>query len=263
MPGPWEKYGSVAPNPLKVREQQLDNTNKGLSNARIPVQIEGDQLNNAQTRQKLRQGGGLGEQDQKFINEMRAQIGDIDGLIRNVRSAAPVIDRYNPSPTKAFATEIATPKEEGSGLLDQAGAWVFNSLVSDQDKRDYQTLKRFQNEQVLGKQIEQKGPQTESDALRMQMTSLSPGKYKGNNAQIIGDTLLKARLLQRKPGFFTEWASKNGSINARAKDGKTVDQAWQEYTDAASRRYQSNLKGAKAKGKPQGGGFKYLGIEER
>lgn len=225
--------------------------NINMQGARIPGQIRGDELTNQLTGRKIREGGGLGEKDQQFINDLRAQIGNVDQVIRDIRRAAQVVDRFKTSPTKAFKARVATPEQEKSGVLDQLGAGIFGGLVSDADKQDYQSLQALQNEFVLQKQIEQKGPQTESDALRMQLAGVSPGKYKPVNAKILGDAMLRAQLLQRKPGFYTKWAQKFGSINATDQNGKSVDDAWAVMTQNAARNYNGRGKQATPRSSPR------------
>lgn len=249
MAGPWEKYKQAGARPVGPQDPKapLDVEGKALANARIPVQTRGDELDNRQKEQDLRKGGGLGEQDQKFLNEMRAQIGGADETVRLLSDAAGAADRFGGGPTKAKWTKWGTA-EEGGGLLDMLGALTIGMGIPQQQKEDWQTLTGLQNDAVLLKQMAQKGPQTESDAVRMQLASLSPSKYPRVNAQTIGAAALNARLLQRKPSFYTNWAAKHGSINALDKSGRTVDQAWQAFSGVAANAYKNDprVKGLKA-----------------
>lgn len=228
-PAPSGGFRPLAP-PAPKQATPLTPQESAYTNARTAL-----------TNRNVREGGGLGEQDQKFINEMRTQIGGIDEVIRDIRNGAKVVDRFGTSPGKAFVSRIATPKADPdkSGILDQAGAKLFGGLVSEQDKRDFQTLEYLKNRAVLAAQVAQKGPQTESDAIRMAMTGIQPGNYKEANAKILNEAMLRAQLLQRKPGFYTRWAQKYGSIQSIDPKGRSVDDAWNGMTADAFRRNQA------------------------
>lgn len=192
------------------------------------------------TQQEIRQYS-VSKEDQARIDAMRQTIGNIDEVIRDIRNGAKAIDRFGGGPGKAFVSRVATPKAdpEKSGLWDQLGGKVFGGLVSEQDKRDYQLLEYLKNRAVLSAQIAQKGPQTESDAVRMAMTGIQPGNYKEANAKILGEAMLRAQLLQRKPGFYTRWAQKYGSLTGLDPKGRSVDDAWNLMATDAFRRNQS------------------------
>lgn len=230
---------------------------------KLPGEIEGQGLSNALARQKLgqtgmetqktaqdlRKGGGLSEQDQNFINAIRTQVGGIDDTISTLSNAAQITDRMNPD--VARYAEWGTVGE-GGGLGDWLGSKLFGGLTTPQQKDDFQTLSALQNEAVLLKQQAQKGPQTEADAIRMQLSSLSPFKRNVPNAAIIGQAALNARLAQRRPGFYTEWAQKHGSVNEVDQQGRSVDQAWKKFSDVARSSFEKNpaikrIKGARPK----------------
>ena len=255
MAGPWEKYRQAGARPVGPQDPKvpLDVEGKALANARIPVQTRGDELSNRQKEQELRQGGGLSTQDQTFINAMREQVGGIDDVISTLKNAAQISDRVNPDIAR-FAQWGTVG--EGGGLADWIGSKMFGGLTTPRQKDDFQTLSALQNDAVLLKQQAQKGPQTEADAVRMQLSSLSPFKRNVPNAAIIGQASLNARLSQRRPGFYTEWAQKHGSVNAVDPQGRSVDQAWKAFSDTARRAYEANpaiqrIKGTKAKPKPK------------
>lgn len=208
-----------------------------VATPQTPEQRDNTNANTTRTRQQIRQNP-LSEADTTTINKMRDGIGNIDEVIRDIRNGAKAIDRFGTSPGKAFLSRMATPKADPdqSGVADQVGALVFGGLVSDQDKRDYQTLEYLKNRGILAQQIAQKGPQTESDAIRMGMTGIQPGNYKDVNAKILGEAMLRAQLLQRKPGFYTRWAQRYGSLSSLDKNGRSVDDAWNAMAADASRR---------------------------
>jgi hypothetical protein len=74
--------------------------------------------------------------------------------------------------------------------------------------------------------------------------------------------MLRAQLQQRRPGFYTRWAQKYGSINAVAPDGRSVDDAWNRMTEQAFRNNQARGKPkgkARTKGKNPFEGFSIVG----
>lgn len=223
----------MKPIQRRVAEVGIEKTNQDI--ARTGVQMTGDRLSNAMTAQNLRKGGGLSEQDQTFLNNMRGQIGGIDETVSILSNAARLVDRFGTSPQKERQVRWATEESDKTGPVSGTLDWLGSKLFSakPQEKEDWQQLKALQNNAVLLKQQEQKGPQTESDAIRMQLASMSPDKYGRVNAQILGNAMLQARLSQMKPGFYTKWAQENGSVNAVNRNGKTADQMWKTLADRA------------------------------
>lgn len=243
---PWSLVGSAqggmtqigGPDPMKPLQRRATEVGIAKTNqdiARTGVNIVGDKLSNAKTVQDMRKGGGLSEQDQTFLNNMRAQIGGIDETVSILGNAARLVDRFGTSPQKERRTRWGTEEADKTGPISGTLDWIGSKLFSakPQDQEDWQQLKGLQNDAVLLKQQAQKGPQTESDAIRMQLASMSPDKYGRVNAQILGNTMLQARLSQMKPGFYTKWAQENGSVNAVNRNGKTADQMWKTLADRA------------------------------
>jgi hypothetical protein len=84
---------------------------------------------------------------------------------------------------------------------------------------------------VLGEQILQKGPQTESDAARMQLTEISPSKSTNVNREIIEAGKHKANRVRAKAAFYTKFANHYG-LNGVNPKGMTADQLWVAMGDA-------------------------------
>lgn len=225
--------------PIQQAQQQAALSGTQLNNNRTAVQTQGDALQNVRTGQQVAQNP-ISPDDAKIIQAMRDQLGDMSSVLDDLRNAANVVDRFHPGPSRAATVNSAvTPPEAkwGDSLVPKAMKW-WNG-VSDQDISDYQTLMRYRNAQVLQAQKEQKGPQTESDAIRMAMTGISPDKNASVNAKIISDQIFRGMLAQQKPAFWVNWATKHGSINA-VSNGQTVDQAWNALVNSRTRKYNSD-----------------------
>lgn len=235
--------GSPSPKlPVEIRQGNASASSSeasaGRTTALTPLEVRNMDLKNQQMQRELGQSP-LSPADQQFLNAMRTQQGDMGDTIRTLGNAAHALDRLNPGPMRATALSAAIP-EEGGGLLDKAGGALFGGVVDPQTKDDFQTIQALQNAAVLDKQIAQKGPQTEADAIRMQMASLSPYKYIKPNAEVLGAGMLSAQLAQHKPDFYTRWANKYGSVSALSPNGQTADAAWANVIKDAQRRYDSD-----------------------
>ena len=230
---------AIPPNPIKVRQAQGDIAQTGASTAKTLAEARNVPLQGEKIQRDLRQSP-ISEEDAKRIDAMRQQLGDMPNTLQVLNQAAGTIDRFRPGPNRAAILKSATPSTDG-GLMDMIGAG-FNRLVtgtSSKDIEDYKAMQRFQNEGVLAKQLDQKGPQTESDAVRIGMAGLSADKPVALNARIVGDSILSGMLRQQRPDFYTKWANRNGSISA-LENGKSVDQAWTEHVGRAQKRYTSD-----------------------
>lgn len=207
--------------------------------------------------------GKLSVQDNKFLNELRpASQAGIDAQNEYYR-AAQAIDRFKPSPWRGKLHDMALPQENG-GMGDALGAAVMGPIlrgvgvVTPQSVDDFQTLKGLQSERVLSTQLAQKGPQTESDAARMQLSEISPYKSKKANVAVIDAGMRKATLGANKADFYTRWVSKYG-LNGLDEGGRSVDNAWFEVSRTARN---PKPKKANAYGMVPGAvedGFQYLG----
>lgn len=215
----------------------------GLQNdaARIALAREANgraaaaQAQAAQVAATTRRQNPINANDAAFIKTLRDQSQGAGMSARTLKNAASAIDRLGTGPYRAKMLSAAIP-EEGGGVLDAMGGALFGWMPDQQTKDDWQTLQALQNKAVLDKQIEQKGPQTDSDALRMKMASLSPYKTQKANAEIVGTTMLDAELMKQKPDFYTRWATKYGSLNSLSPGGQSVDKAWDALqTDAVNR----------------------------
>lgn len=189
--------------------------------------------------------------DAAFIKGLRDQAQGASMTSRTLGNAAGAIDRLGTGPFRAKMLSAAIPEENG-GFLDGLGGALFGWMPEQQTKDDWQTLQALQNEAVLAKQVEQKGPQTDSDALRMKLASISPYKTQKANAETVGSTMIGSELLKHKPDFFNTWAAKYGSLNSMSPAGQTVDKAWDAVEADALRRYNSDPRiKAMRSGKPQ------------
>ncbi len=197
-------------------------------------------------------GGKQSVQAQNFLNTLSQQAADAAETGVIYKRSQQDINKLNPGPNRGRFLEMATP-EEGGGMLDTLGAALIGGparligAITPQETDAYQRLRALQSEQVLGKQLLQKGPQTESDAARLQLTEISPSKSKAVNQSVIDSGLAKTQRVQAKSIFYTKFANRWG-LNGVAPNGMTADQLWNHTRDkitsdlAASRRGGSGIK---------------------
>lgn len=179
------------------------------------------------TQTPTRSPGKLSVQDNKFLNELRSTAGQPGLDAQNeYRRAAKAVDRLGTGPVRASLLDAFIP-EEGGGFWDRVGGIIGAPFIDRQTVDDFQTLKGLQSERVLSQQLAQKGPQTESDAARLQLTEVSPYKTPEANRRILDAGMRKATLGAMKPDFYTRWTNRYG-LNGTDERGRTVDAAWGE-----------------------------------
>lgn len=220
--------------PYKAPTAAADLTGKNLGNNRTVVQTRGDDLANKKAALDIARNP-ISEIDQKSLAEMRLAGGDLDSVVRDIGAASAAVDRFKPAPGKAASFDWFTPDENDWPLTAAAknANFALNPFISatERDRQDYQTLLALQNQAVLNQQIAQKGPQTESDALRMKLTTVSPNKAMGENKRTLIETRYDAEMRRRRLDFYTQWANKVGSLSALDPNGRSADEAWQSAYD--------------------------------
>lgn len=213
---------------LERPKMGADINNTQASTNRTVVQTQGDALDNQNKVRTLRQNP-LGDKDQALINAMRLGQGDLSGVLRDITAAQGAVDRFRPAPGKGVDYAASVPSDAdgwwGAKIKD-INSW-FNG-VTPQGVEDYQTLLGLQNQSVLNSQIAQKGPQTESDAVRMKLAGVSPNKDVRPNAQLLAEQQYDVMMKQARPGFYVNWANKLGSTQALNAQGKSADDVWNE-----------------------------------
>ena len=182
-------------------------------------------------RQATGQGGqrGLSVQDNKALNEMREGHGTALKVNRDYREVARSLDRADLTPAKAAWLETWIPRE-GGGLMDTVGGLIGERFLDPQTVTDFQNLRALQSKRVMDAQVEQKGPQTEADAARLQLTEVSPYKSKGANLAVMKRGMADAVLAKRKLPFFQKWANQYG-VNGLDPSGRTADDVWRTISD--------------------------------
>lgn len=243
--GQWRPLAQAAPNtippnPIRVQGAILGNQNTQAGTNRTIVQTQGDVLGNQNTNRTLRQNP-ISPADAQQIAQMRASASGIPEVLQMAKNAGATITRFRPGPDRAAVMKSSIPPPEG-GIIDsiQSRFWRGLNGVGQQDINDYQELLRYANQSVLQKQVEQKGPQTDSDAMRMKMAGISPDKTENVNARVVGDTTLFGLIAQKKPEFYSKWANQNGSIDALDGDGASVDDVWSRRVAGAQEAYNSD-----------------------
>lgn len=259
----------------------IDKTNADISNTnagtnRTVVQTQGDVLSNTDKQRTLSQNP-ISDRDQALINSMRLSQGDLAGVLQDIQGAQSAVDRFQPAPGKGTDYAASVP-DDSDGWWSANVAKPFNGWwngVTPQGSEDYQTLAGLQNQSVLNSQIAQKGPQTESDAVRMKLAGVSPNKDVGPNAQLLAEQQYRTMMSMNRPGFYETWANNLGSTHKPNTAGKTSDQVWNEqyqrgleqmrnspgYRRAAGRK---GLLGSSTRNLPKkpAGGARFLGFED-
>lgn len=249
-----------------------------VKSATVPTQIakagadlQGSQLGNQKTlgdivkAQREISQNPISETDQKFINEMRTGTGDMTTLLRDITAAQNAVDRFKPNPDRGVLFNNLVPEEDDwlpTAWAKKAGRGIAG--ISDQEVKDFQTLKSLQEARVLQAQQAQKGPQTEADALRMKMSDVSPAKAAQVNARILAEAQFDALMNQKEPEFYTIWANTWGSINAKNSRGETAGQVWAREYDKRLKQMRSDPRYIRATGAtpPKSGGNDGWQIEE-
>ena len=175
----------------------------------------------------------MSPQEQKTLNELNAQAAEAREIQTQYNSAEGAIKRLKPGPFRARFLESALPDENG-GVLDTLGAAIIGGpakllgAINPSEVSDFQRLRGLQSQRVLSEQIQQKGPQTESDAARMQMTELSPYKDESTNMAVINSGRQKTARIQQRADFYTKFANRYG-LNGTDKWGQSVEQAFNSW----------------------------------
>lgn len=213
------RVGQTATNPKTGQKVSWDGENWVSSGAPAAVGSAGTKLS---------------QTTEKFFNQLRDQANDAAEARRIYQGAEDPIRRLHPSPGRGRFMQMMTP-EEGGGVLDTIGGIVGTvprvlGAITPDETNAYQQLRGYQSQQILRRQLEQKGPQTESDAARLALTELSPSKSVPVNEDIINKGIARTARAQARAVFYTRFASKWG-INGRDAQGRTADEIWNNEAD--------------------------------
>jgi hypothetical protein len=213
----------------------LENTQAGT--ARTQVQTRGDAIDNRIKNRDLNRDL-LSTKDAETMALMRQQSGGLDGVIQQLQTIAPIIDRFRTGPDRAAVVRSTIPeKDEGLWGVLTKNIKRAATGVTPTDIRDYQEIEKVSSKEVLEELAEQKGVPSDRDAMRVEMTALGPDKDQTVNARIIGDNILRGRMSQLKLDHYARWINKYGNL-AAVGNGRTVDEAWREVENVGRRAYQ-------------------------
>lgn len=174
--------------------------------------------------------GGLTPGDRQYLNQLSTEAASAADTERYYLRARGAVRALRPGPYRGRLMQAATP-EEGGGIADTLGALIIGGparltgAITPEETNAYQILRGLQSEQVLSKQLLQKGPQTESDAARLQLTEISPSKSREANEAIITNGIQRTRRIRARASFYTQWANKYG-LHGMNEQGQTADQVW-------------------------------------
>lgn len=220
--------GIVVPAPAKsayeAPQAAADLNSKITNTQKTAEEIDGVRLDNATAAQQLRQFP-ISKEDAAIIDRMRQQADIASRAQIELMQSARASDRFNPSPERAASVGRAVVREDES-LPWQWGRQAYGAVagITPQEIEDYQNLDRYRQARVATIQQEQKGPQTESDAARYMKSTFGPDKSPKINASAVGEAMFNAKFDELRPGMYTQWANKYGSLTARNKDGLSVDE---------------------------------------
>lgn len=175
----------------------------------------------------------LSPQEQKELSNLSANAESARKSAELASKAVSASRGLNTGPVRGTMLDMLIP--HGNFLSNITGTLIGGPMqamgvISPKNVNDYQALKRAQNEGVLQAQIEQKGPQTESDAARMALTGVSTGNTPEQNQQAAEKTAYYAKRAQMRRDFKTQWANKYG-VFGQNEQGQTADQVFDSMWD--------------------------------
>lgn len=185
-----------------------------------------------------KRGGGspkMSQTDEKFLNTLsdQARSANETGILYD--RARQDIKTLKPGPNRGRFMQMATA-DQGGGIADTLGSWLIGGparligAITPEETEAYQHLKGLQAGNVLTRQLEQKGPQTESDAARLALTEISPDKTTATNMDVIEQGKRKVARTRAYTIFAQNFAAKYG-LHGTSPHGYTLDQLWQHEGD--------------------------------
>jgi hypothetical protein len=148
--------------------------------------------------------------------------GEIQAQSANARKENSLLSSIAKNPIQ---TSAATP------LTATAAAWLSAAGLGGEQMKaiasNAQAFNAAAKDLVLQKQLAQKGPQTESDARRLEQTVASLGNTPESNALIVAFSMAQNNRTISQEKFYNDWWTKNGSFRG-------ADAAWINGPGAAS-----------------------------
>lgn len=243
VPGGWQKAGPPR-DPTFVYKGPKAAADLGKTEEEIRQMRRQTALDERKEDRGARQYP-ISKEDAAIIDRYRKQADVARRAQIELRQSATASDRFNPGPDRARNVSRSITQPEDS-LPMQWGRKAYGSVagVSDQDREDYINLDRYRQARVASIQQEQTGSQTESDALRYMKGTFGPEKSRRINADAIGEAMFSAKMDELRPGLYTDWANRHGSLSAKNKRGQTVDQWFSSIAEEGWRRYTAERKKA-------------------
>lgn len=190
IPDP-QRPGQWIPNPAKVALKRAGATNVTTNMPPLERREQGDM-------------GAL------YVKNF----GDLQAAARSARNENSILTAMEKNP---IDTSRSAP------LTATAASWLASAgLGGERAKEIASNSQKFQGaamELVLQKQLAQKGPQTESDAKRLEATVASLGNTKEANAAIIAFSKAANNRTLEQERFYNEWWKKNKTLQG-------ADVAW-------------------------------------
>jgi hypothetical protein len=166
----------------------------------------------------------------------------------DMQTAAGVARKENSLLTALAKNPIQT--SAAAPLTSTAAAWLSAAgLGGDQVKELASNAQQFNavaKDLVLQKQLAQKGPQTESDARRLEQTVASLGNTPESNSAIIAFSLAQNNRTIEQERFYNSWWQKKGTMRG-------ADEAWISGPGSKSLWDDASLKRFAVSEKPAGG----------
>lgn len=205
-------------------------------------------------RGRVALGAGAPREEAVELRNLRSEGQAGRELERSVQRVRGANERLRSGPWRGTFLDAAIPSEDDSWLGSIGGITLgpvarMTGAITDQNVADYQSVGRARNEGVLAQQRTQRGVQTESDAARMALAGINVRNTPESNETVIGQATNDAQMLQGRAAYFNEWASRYGSISGtRNSRGQTVEQAWNQFGPAYTRRMMGQRPGTRPRG---------------
>ena len=185
-----------------------------------------NELAAAQAQLTGKGGGKFTNPDKNALNTWGDQSNEASLMTRDYRRLFQLLPKINPD--HAPIMDSVTPKEGGgigNYLMSKITSNGERAGITPQERAAYKEAMAIKNRYIQQAQLLQKGPQTESDARRIGLTTFDMSNPLSTNVPILMRGYADAATAARKSSFYTKWANKYG-LNGVDKAGRSADQAW-------------------------------------
>lgn len=170
------------------------------------------------------------------MNEASRAAPFVDEIYNRAEKA---IDKFQPGPYRGMFYDALIP-EQGGGFWDGVGGAIGSvaraaGVLSEEDVKNFQMLKGAQAQRVLEVLKDQKGVQTEGDAVRAMLSDVGPFKSVDENKQLLQESRVKTSQAPSRARFYQQWARTYGLSGLDPK-GQDVEGAYREWLSSQQAR---------------------------